>query len=187
MASISEIKNGVCIELNGDLWQIIEFLHVKPGKGQAFVRSKMKSLTTGKNLEHTFQLSTKIVTARIERSQSQYLYKDDQGYNFMNNETFEQVSLPEFVIDSPDFLREGDNVDVLTHAETEKIIAIEVPQFVVMEVTYTEPGVKGNTATNVSKPATVESGATVQVPIFVNQGDLIKIDTKERVYVERAK
>lgn len=187
MASISEIKNGVCIELNGDLWQIIEFLHVKPGKGQAFVRSKMKSLTTGKNLEHTFQLSTKIVTARIERSQSQFLYKDEQGYNFMNNETFEQVSLPEFVIDSPDFLREGDMVDVLTHAETEKIIAVEVPQFVIMEVTYTEPGVKGNTATNVSKPATVESGAVVQVPIFVNQGDKIKIDTKDKIYVERAK
>lgn len=187
MASISEIKNGVCIELNGDLWQIIEFLHVKPGKGQAFVRSKMKSLTTGKNLEHTFQLSTKIVTARIERSEAQFLYKDDQGYNFMNNENFEQVSLPEFVIDSPDFLREGDTVDVLTHAETEKIIAVEVPQFVIMEVTYTEPGVKGNTATNVTKPATVESGAVVNVPIFVNQGDKIKIDTKERAYVERAK
>jgi elongation factor P len=187
MASISEIKNGVCIELNGDLWQIIEFLHVKPGKGQAFVRSKMKSLTTGKNLEHTFQLSTKIVTARIERSQSQYLYKDEQGYNFMNNETFEQVSLPEFVIDSPDFLREGDMVDVLTHSETDKIIAVEVPQFVIMEVTYTEPGVKGNTATNVTKSATVESGAVVNVPIFVNQGDKIKIDTKERTYVERAK
>lgn len=187
MASISEIKNGVCIELNGDLWQIIEFLHVKPGKGQAFVRSKMKSLTTGKNLEHTFQLSTKIVTARIERSEAQFLYKDDQGYNFMNNENFEQVSLPEFVIDSPGFLREGDTVDVLTHAETEKIIAVEVPQFVIMEVTYTEPGVKGNTATNVTKPATVESGAVVNVPIFVNQGDKIKIDTKERSYVERAK
>lgn len=187
MASVNEIRNGMCIEMNGDLWQIIEFLHVKPGKGQAFVRSKMKSLTTGKNLEHTFQLSTKIVTARIERSEAQFLYKDDQGYNFMNNETFEQVSLPEFVIDSPDFLREGDTVDVLTHAETEKIIAVEVPQFVVMEVTYTEPGVKGNTATNVSKPATVESGAVVNVPIFVNQGDKIKIDTKERIYIERAK
>jgi elongation factor P len=187
MANISEIKNGLCLEMNGDLWQIVEFLHVKPGKGQAFVRSKLKSLTTGKNLEHTFQLSAKITTARIERSQAQFLYKDEVGYNFMNNETFEQVSLPEFVIDSPDFLREGDMVDVLTHAETEKIIAVELPQFVIMEVSYTEPGVKGNTATNVSKPATVESGATVQVPIFVNQGDKIKIDTKERTYVERAK
>ncbi|CAN5184511.1 elongation factor P [soil metagenome] len=187
MASINEIKNGVCIEMNDDLWQIVEFLHVKPGKGQAFVRSKMKSLTTGKNLEHTFQLSAKVVTARIERSQSQFLYKDDLGYNFMNNETFEQVSLPEFVIDSPDFLREGDMVDVLTHAETDKIIAVELPQFVIMEVTYTEPGVKGNTATNVTKPATVESGAVVSVPMFVNQGDKIKIDTKEKIYVERAK
>ncbi len=187
MANISEIKNGVCVEMNGDLWQIVEFLHVKPGKGQAFVRSKMKSLTTGKNLEHTFQLSAKITTARIERSQSQFLYKDDQGYNFMNNETFEQVSLPEFVIDSPEYLREGDMIDVLTHAETDKIIAVEVPQFVIMEVTYTEPGVKGNTATNVTKPATVESGAVVSVPMFVNQGDKIKIDTKEKIYVERAK
>lgn len=187
MASVNEIRNGMCIEMNNDLWQVVEFLHVKPGKGQAFVRSKLKSLTTGKNLEHTFQLSTKITTARIERSEMQFLYKDDQGYNFMNNETFEQVSLEEFIIDSPDFLREGDTVEVLTHAETEKIIAVEVPQFVVMEVTYTEPGVKGNTATNVTKPATVESGATVNVPIFVNQGDKIKIDTKERSYVERAK
>ena len=187
MASISEIKNGVCIELNGDLWQIIEFLHVKPGKGQAFVRSKMKSLTTGKNLEHTFQLSTKIVTARIERSQSQFLYKDEQGYNFMNNETFEQVSLPEFVIDSPEFLREGDMIDVLTHAETDKIIAVEVPQFVIMEVTYTEPGVKGDTATNSMKPATIATGAEVKVPLFIDMGEIIKVDTRTGVYVERVK
>lgn len=187
MASTADIKNGLVIEFNNGLWSITEFLHVKPGKGAAFVRTKLKNLQTGKVLDHTFPSGTKLVTARVERRQYQFLYKDDTGYNFMNNETFEQVSLQEHLIDSPEFLREGDTVEVLVRAETEEFLTVELPQFVELEVTYTEPGVKGNTATNASKPATVETGAEINVPIFINQGEKIKVDTKQKAYVERVK
>lgn len=187
MASTADIKNGLCIEYNNGLWQIIEFLHVKPGKGPAFVRTKLKNLTTGKVVDNTFPSGSKLTTARIERQHFQYLYKDELGYHFMNNETFEQINLPEAIIDNPDFLREGDNVEVLVHAETGDYLTCELPQFVIAEVTYTEPGVKGNTATNVTKPATLDTGAEISVPIFINIGEKIKVDTKNRAYVERVK
>jgi len=187
MASTSEIKNGVCLEVNHDIWQVVEFLHVKPGKGAAFVRTKLKSLKTGKVVDKTIPAGHKIDIVRIERRTFQYLYKDDMGYNFMNNETFEQVALDEKLLENADLMLEGMNVDVLYHSEKDLPLTCEMAQFVTMEVTYTEPGLKGDTATNASKPATVESGATLNVPLFINQGDRIKIDTKSRSYVGREK
>ncbi|MCF8218364.1 MAG: elongation factor P [Bacteroidales bacterium] len=187
MADTSDIKNGICIELNNELYQVIEFQHVKPGKGPAFVRTKLKSLTTGKVLQETFPSGHKIKTARIERRPHQYLYNDDTGYHFMNNETFEQVNIPENLINAPDLMKEGQEVDILFHADTETPLTCELPPFVDMEITYTEPGVKGDTATNTMKEATVETGATVRVPLFINNGEKIKVDTRTREYSERVK
>ncbi|MGM0613193.1 MAG: elongation factor P [Bacteroidota bacterium] len=187
MADTSDIKNGICIELNNELYQVIEFQHVKPGKGPAFVRTKLKSLTTGKVLQETFPSGHKIKTARIERRPHQYLYNDDTGYHFMNNETFEQVNIPENLINAPDLMKEGQEVDILFHADTETPLTCELPPFVDMEITYTEPGVKGDTATNSLKEATVETGATVRVPLFINNGEKIKVDTRTREYSERIK
>lgn len=187
MANTSDIRNGLCIEMNNDLWQVTDFQHVKPGKGNAFVRTKLKSLNTGKNLDHTFPAGHKITTARIERRPFQFLYKDDMGYNFMNNETYEQISLEENMIDSPEFLKEGQDVEILYHAETETALSCELPQFIELLITYSEPGVKGDTATNATKPATLETGAEINVPLFINQDEKIKVDTKSKSYVERVK
>lgn len=185
MASTSDIRKGLVIDMNNDLWSVVEFLHVKPGKGAAFVRTKLKSLTTGKVLENTFPSGAKFDTARVERRGFQYLYKDDLGYHFMNNETFAQITLQEDLINAPQFLLDGANAEILIHAETEQPLTCELPQNVTMKVTYTEPGLKGDTATNASKPATVESGAEIQVPLFVNEGDMVKIDTASGSYMGR--
>lgn len=187
MATTSDIRNGMCIELNHDTYTIVEFQHVKPGKGAAFVRTKIKSLTSGRVLDHTFSAGHKVDEVRVERRKFQYLYSDDMGYHFMNTETFEQAALAESLLDRPDLLKEGMEVDVIYHAEKEVPLTLEMPQYVIMEITYTEPGVKGDTATNTLKPATVESGAEVRVPLFINQGDVVKIDTKTGAYVERVK
>ena len=187
MADTSDIRNGLTIEFNNDLYSIVGFQHVKPGKGNAFVRTKIKSLTSGKVLDHTFPAGHKIFPVRIERRDFQYLFKDDTGYHFMNNETYEQIAIQEDLIDHPKFLMEGGQVDILFHAEKEMPLNVELPQHLVMEIVYTEPGVKGNTATNATKPAKVESGATVRVPLFINEGDKIKIETATGNYLERAK
>lgn len=187
MADTSDFKNGLCIEYNNDLCTIVEFQHVKPGKGPAFVRTKLKSLTTGKVLENTFTSGHKVVTARIERRSHQFLYKDDIGMHFMDTENFEQISIPDEIIDNADLYKEGQVVDILIHAETEKPLGCELPPFVEMRVTYTEPGLKGDTATNATKPATVETGAEIKVPLFINQDELIKVDTRTRTYAERVK
>lgn len=187
MATTSDIRNGMCLEFNNDIFTIVEFLHVKPGKGNAFVRTKMKSLTTGRTLENTFQAGHKIDEVRVERRPFQFLYKDEMGYNFMNNETYEQITIEEHMIDGVQFLKDGLNVDILLHAANETPLQVIMPQHLVLEVTYTEPGVKGDTATNASKPATLETGAEVRVPLFINQGDFIKIDTSNGAYIERAK
>jgi elongation factor P len=187
MASTSDIKNGLCINFNHDIYTVVEFLHVKPGKGPAFVRTKLKSLTTGKVLDNTWPSGHKLDEVRVERRNFQYLYKDDMGMHFMNSETFEQVSIPENKIDNADLLREGDSVEALYNTADESVLTCELPAFVVLEVTYSEPGVKGDTATNVQKPATLETGAKINVPLFVNEGDKIKIDTRTRAYLERAK
>ncbi len=187
MATTADFRNGLCLEHNNDLYTIVEFQHVKPGKGGAFVRTKLKSLTTGKIIENTFNAGVKVTTARIERRPFQYLYKDETGYNFMSNETFEQITLEEFQIDAPEFLKDGQMVEVVVHAETEKILSCELPQFVELEITYSEPGLKGDTATNAMKPATLETGAEVNVPLFCDIGDVIRIDTKTGQYSERVK
>ena len=187
MASTADFKNGLCIEFNNDLFTIVEFQHVKPGKGPAFVRTKLKSVNTGKVIENTFTSGHKVTTARIERRPHQFLYKDDMGYHFMDSENFEQLALSESLIDAPQFLKDGLEVEVIFHAETETALSCELPTHVELQITYTEPGVKGDTATNTTKPATVETGAEVQVPLFVNESDKIKVDTRNNSYVERVK
>ncbi len=187
MATTADIKNGMCIKFNNGLYTIIEFLHVKPGKGPAFVRTKLRNVQTGRVIENTFSSGVKLDEVRIEKRPYQYLYKDDMGYNFMNNETYEQVSIAKELINGVDFLKEGDMVDVTIHADTDTILFAELPISVILEVTYTEPGLKGDTATNTLKPATVETGATVKVPLFINTGDKIKVNTADGSYLERAK
>jgi elongation factor P len=187
MASTADIRNGLCIEYNDDIYQIVEFQHVKPGKGAAFVRTKLKSVTNGRVIDNTFPSGHKIKDVRIERRKFQYLYKDDMGYHFMNTESYEQMPMPEASIDNPQFLKEGMEVDVLFHAEKEVPLVMEMPPSVIMEITYTEPGLRGDTATNTLKPATTETGAEIKVPLFINQGDQVRIDTRTGDYLERAK
>lgn len=187
MATTADFRNGLCIKFNHDLWQIIEFQHVKPGKGPAFVRTKLKSFTTGRQLDNTFTAGVKIETVRIERRQYQFLYKDEQGYHFMNSDTFEQIFLNENLIDNPKFLQDGAMCEILFHAEEELALSCEIPQFIETEVTYTEPGIKGDTATNTMKPATIASGAEIRVPLFIDMGDRIKVDTRKGEYSERIK
>lgn len=187
MASTADFKNGLVIEFNNDLCTIVQFQHVKPGKGPAFVRTKLKSLKTGRVLENTFSSGTKVNLARVERRPCQYLYKDDMGYYFMHVETFDQVHVSEDLIDNHQFLQEGMNVEIVVHADTETILNVDIPQFVVMEVVYSEPGLRGDTATNTLKQAKVQNGETIMVPLFVNTGDKIKIDTHDKTYVERVK
>jgi len=187
MASTSDIRNGLCIKFNHDIYKIIEFLHVKPGKGPAFVRTKLKSLTTGKVLDNTFSAGHKIDDVRVETHTFQFLYPEGDQFHFMNAETFEQISLNKNILDAPDLLKEGTNVMVQINTETDLPLSVDMPTSVVLEVTYAEPGVKGNTATNATKSATVETGATVNVPLFINEGDKIKIDTASGSYMERVK
>ena len=187
MASTSDIRNGLCIKYNNDIYKIIEFLHVKPGKGPAFVRTKLKSLTNGKVLDNTFSAGHKIDEVRVETHTFQYLYAEGDQFHFMNNESFEQITLDKKVLDAQDLLKEGTNVMIQINAETEAPLSVDMPASIVLEVTYAEPGVKGNTATNATKPATVETGATVNVPLFINEGDKIKIDTATGNYMERVK
>ncbi len=187
MASTADFKNGLCMEFNNDIFTITEFQHVKPGKGPAFVRTKLKSLTTGKVLDKTWSAGEKITTARVEKRPHQYLYSDDLGYHFMDSSNFEQISIEEKLIERPKLLKEGQAVDILVHAETETPLGVELPPFVELMITYTEPGIKGDTATNTLKPATLETGATVMVPLFVEQDTLIKVDTRDGSYSERVK
>lgn len=187
MATTADFRNGMCIDLEGQYYFIVEFLHVKPGKGAAFVRTKLKNVTTGRVLDKTFNSGVKVDEVRIERRSFQYLYRDDMGYNFMNTETFEQIPIPEEQIEGVRFLKESDVVEVQIHAESGTILTAQMPTHVVLEITYTEPGIKGDTATNTLKPATVETGAEVRVPLFINTGERVKIDTRDGSYVERVR
>jgi elongation factor P len=187
MATTADFKNGLCIEFNGDLFAIVEFQHVKPGKGAAFVRTKLRNLKTGKVIPNTFSAGVKIDVARVERRPYQYLYKDDNGYNFMHSETYDQVSIEETIINAPQFLKEGQAVEILFHAETETPLNFDLQHFVELTVTYTEPGLRGDTATNTLKKATVDTGAIVNVPLFINEGERIKVDTRTSEYSERVK
>lgn len=187
MATTSDIRNGLCIEHNNDIYTVVEFLHVKPGKGNAFVRTKLKSLTSGKVVDYTFSAGHKIDVVRVERRKYQYLYHDDVGYHFMNSETYEQTFLPDSMIDDARFMKEGMEIDILFHAGNDAPLILELPPQIILEVTYTEPGVRGDTATNATKPATVETGAEIKVPLFINEGDKVKIDSSTGDYLERVK
>ena len=187
MATTADFRNGMCLDIDGQYYFIVEFLHVKPGKGPAFVRSKLKNVATGRVLDKTWNSGVKVEEVRIERRPYQYLYKDEMGLNFMHPETFEQISIPEAVIDGVQFLKEGDTVEAMVHAASETVLTCELPAHVDLRVTYTEPGLKGDTATNTLKPATVETGAEVRVPLFINEGELITIDTRDGSYVGRVK
>jgi elongation factor P len=187
MASTSDIRKGLCIRYNNDIFKIIEFLHVKPGKGPAFVRTKLRSLTTGRVLDNTFSGGSKIEDVRVETRSYQYLYPEGEIYHFMNTDDYNQITLAESALDAPNLLKEGTIVTVLFNTEDAMPLSVDMPASIVLEVTYTEPGVKGNTATNATKPAKVETGAEVNVPLFINEGDKIKIDTATGSYMERVK
>jgi elongation factor P len=187
MATTADIKNGMCIDIDGQYYFVVEFLHVKPGKGAAFVRTKLKNVVSGRVLERTFNAGVKLDEVRIERRPYQYLYQDDMGYNFMNNETYEQISIQKACINGVEFMKEGDTLEVVVHAESETVLYADMPTHVILEITYTEPGLKGDTATNTLKPATVETGATVRVPLFIEVGEKIKVDTRDGSYAERVR
>ncbi len=187
MATTSDIKKGLCIVYNNDTYKIIEFQHVKPGKGPAFVRTKLRSLTSGKVLDNTFSAGHKIEEVRVETRKYQYLYNDGEMYHFMNNDDYTQIQLLEDILDAPSLMKEGEVVTIIVRAADELPLSVEMPASVILEVTHTEPGIKGNTATNATKPATVETGANVNVPLFINEGDKIKVETEKGTYQERVK
>ena len=187
MGSTSDIRKGLCIKYSNDIYKIIEFLHVKPGKGPAFVRTKLKSVTTGKVIDNTFASGHKIDDVKVMTSQYQFLYNDSENYHFMHNEDFKQITISKDKNDFPDLLKEGENVSIIINSEDNSILSVDMPLSVILEVIHTEPGVKGNTATNATKPAKLETGATVNVPLFINEGDKLKIDTEKSQYIERIK
>ncbi|MBC7347675.1 MAG: elongation factor P [Clostridia bacterium] len=184
MISTNDLRTGVKIEVDGELYAVIEFQHVKPGKGAAFVRTKLRNLRTGAVIERTFRAGEKVPQVRVERREMQYLYHDGENYVFMDTTSFEQLSLPrEKLEDAARFLKDDMTVYVLLHeGET---IGVELPNFVELKVVQTEPGVRGDTATGGSKPAVLETGAVVQVPLFIEEGDVIRIDTRTGEYIER--
>lgn len=187
MANTSDIKNGLCIKHSGKLYTVIDFQHVKPGKGPAFVRTKIKNIETGKVIDNTFSAGHGIEIVRIEHRQYQYLYPENNGYHFMHTETFEQIFIEGRLIEQPEFLREGMTCMITFHADEEIPLIVEIPSFIDAEVTYTEPGLKGDTATNTMKPARIDTGAEIRVPLFIDTGDRIKVDTRTGQYSERIK
>jgi elongation factor P len=187
MATTSDIRNGLCIKYNNDIFKVVEFLHVKPGKGPAFVRTKLKSLSSGKLLDNTFPAGRKIEDIRVETRKYQFLYPEGDIYHFMNTDDYNQIALPKETLDTPELLKEGEIVTIIFNTEDSMPLSVDMPSNVILEITHTEPGVKGNTATNATKPATVETGALINVPLFINEGDKIKIDTSKSSYLERVK
>jgi elongation factor P len=187
MANTADISRGMIIKLDGSLYTVIEFGENKTARAAAKVWAKLKGVDNSRSIEKTWNSGDTIHPVRVERKAYQYLYKDDTGYNFMDNETFEQIALQENLIDAPQFLKEAQEVSVLVNTETEQPMSVELPDKIVVLVTYSEPGMKGDTATRTLKPATIETGATVNVPLFVNEGELIRINTKTGEYVERVK
>ena len=187
MMNAQDIKNGTCIRLDGRLYFCVEFLHVKPGKGNTFMRTKLKDVVDGRVIERRFNIGEKLEDVRVERRPFQYLYADGEDDIFMNNETFDQVPISKDLVTGSQFMKEGDTVEVVSDASTNTVLFAEMPIKTVLKVTYTEPGLKGDTATNTLKPATVETGATVKVPLFVNTGELIEVDTRDGSYIGRVK
>jgi elongation factor P len=187
MANTSDISRGLIIKLDGSLYTVIEFGENKTARAAAKVWAKLKGVDNNRSIEKTWNSGDTIFPVRVERKSYQYLYKDETGFNFMDNETFEQVAVAENLVDAPQFLSDGQEVSVLFNTETELPMSVELPDKVVSKVTYSEPGLRGDTATRTLKPATVETGATVMVPLFVNEGDVIRINTKTGEYIERVK
>ncbi|MEJ8820346.1 elongation factor P [Lacibacter sp. H407] len=187
MATTSDISRGMIIKVDGSLYKIVEFGENKTARAAAKVWAKLKGVDNNRSVEQTWNSGETIYPVRVERKDFQFLYKDDTGYSFMNNETFEQITVQESLIDAPQFLKDGGEVSVLINTETELPMTVELPDKIVMLVTYSEPGMKGDTATRTLKAATIETGATVMVPLFVNEGELIRINTKTGDYVERVK
>jgi len=187
MANTADISRGMILKLDGSLYSVIEFGENKTARAAAKVWAKLKGVDNSRSIEKTWNSGDTIYPVRVERKSYQYLYKDDTGYNFMNMETFEQVAVQEHMVDAPQFLKDGQEVSMLINTETELPMSVELPDKIVMLVTYTEPGLRGDTATRTLKPATIETGATVSVPLFVNEGELIRINTKTGEYVERVK
>ena len=187
MMNAQDIKNGTCIRMDGRLYFVVEFLHVKPGKGNTFMRTKLKDVVDGRVLERRFNIGEKLEDVRVERRPYQYLYADGGDDIFMNQETFEQIPISKDLVTGADFMKEGDIVEVVSDASTDTVLYAEMPMKTVLEITYTGPGLKGDTATNTLKPATVETGATVRVPLFINTGEKIEIDTRDGSYVGRVK
>lgn len=185
MASTQDFRNGLVLNWKDDLWQIAEFLHVKPGKGGAFVRAKLKNVRNGKIVDTTFRAGEKVETARVERRQMQYLYEDELGLHFMNTETYEQRALRADLVQGKEYIKEGGTIDVLVDASTDEALTVELPRQVELVVTKTDPGLKGDTATGATKPAELESGATVYVPLFINEGDVVRVDTESGSYQTR--
>jgi elongation factor P len=185
MISSNDLRNGVTIVVDGQLWTVIEFLHVKPGKGSAFVRTRMKNVRSGTTLERTFRAGEKLERATVENRQMQMLYNDGDGFHFMDQETFENFTMQRDLIGGPaDFLKDGMTVDVQLHEGVP--IGVDLPAHVELKVIETDPGFKGDTATNTTKAAKIETGATVQVPLFVETGNVIRIDTRDRRYIGRS-
>ncbi|WP_288155690.1 elongation factor P [Phocaeicola sartorii] len=187
MINAQDIKKGTCIRMDGKLYFCIDFLHVKPGKGNTFMRTKLKDVVNGYVLERRFNIGESLEDVRVERRPYQYLYLEGEDYIFMNQETFEQIPVSKELINGVDFMKEGEVVEVVSDASTETVLYADVPTKVVLTITYTEPGLKGDTATNTLKPATVETGATVRVPLFINEGEKIEVDTRDGSYLGRVK
>ena len=187
MIKSQDIKKGVCIRMDGKLYFCIDFLHVKPGKGNTIMRTTLKDVVSGRVLEKRFNIGESLEDVRVERRPFQYLYLDGEDFIFMNNETFEQIPIAKDLITGVEYMKEGDTVEVVSDADTNTILYAEMPVKTVLRITYTEPGLKGDTATNTLKPATVETGAEVRVPLFINEGELIEIDTRDGSYQNRVK
>jgi len=187
MANTSDIRKGLCVKFNNDIYKIIEFLHVKPGKGPAFVRTKLKSVSSGKVVDNTFSSGHKIESIRVETNKYQFLYNDSDQFHFMNTDDYEQINIDKKIIDSSELLKEGEVVTISINSEDGTPLSVDMPASVILEITQTEPGVKGNTATNATKHAVTETGARINVPLFINEGDKIKIDTEKGLYQERIK
>ena len=187
MILCQDIKIGTCINLEGQLYFCIDFLHVKPGKGNTFVRTKLKNVVNGRVLERTFQIGFKLEDVRVERRPYQYLYKDGEDLVFMNNETFEQINIHPSLVNGVNFLKESENVEVVVDSSTETVLYADVPVKVHLQVTWTEPGLKGDTATNTLKPARVETGAEIRVPLFIEEGEIVEVDSRDGSYLGRVK
>ena len=187
MIKSQDIKKGTCIRMDGKLYFCIDFLHVKPGKGNTIMRTTLKDVVSGRVLEKRFNIGEALEDVRVERRPYQFLYKEGEDYIFMNQETFDQIPIAKELVTGVDFMKESNVVEVVSDADTETVLYAEMPVKTVLRITHSEPGIKGDTATNATKPATLETGVEVRVPLFINEGDLIQVDTRDGSYLQRMK